>query len=219
MFAGLKILIFSMLLRGTLTSPDPAMSSEVDFLGFFDENKYCYLRNSCLRSYNVGYITTLEFVVKDFEGKTLKREILLRHVNDKTEYLGKTNILRFLRKNNVQTEKRVRGGYDTGFNIFIKNNLIYSRISSEADTTIIADSNAVRKLILKHNKEPILIDYVKYINEIKDAKIGDFEKNVVCSRVKEVYEKNDYYLVIIYNDDEGDDPGKQDMIIVIDKKN
>ncbi|MCU0437941.1 MAG: hypothetical protein MUC49_08480 [Raineya sp.] len=221
MLTGLKILIFSMLLGGNKNiSPTPYIISKVEFLGFFGENKYCYYRNSLIQKRGNGWFEEIqEFVVKDFNGKEILREVVKREEEFpsnypqstiKTKYLGRTNIWDFLKNNNVQKRNKYESS-DLGIK---KNNIYWNRnkysLNTTKDSVNILDSSKVRKNITQHNKEPIFVEYEK--NEWQSiTKLGDWEKDVYCSNIKDVYSWKQKYLLILNNY-----KGSDEYIILVD---
>lgn len=214
MLAGLKILIFSMLLG--VQSPEPYMSSNVEFLGFYGGNKYCYIRNSCLKI--EGWTTiryTTEFVVKDFDGNVILREIIKRERGGEDvqiEYLGKTDIIEFLRKNNVQKYKHFEPFEQHSWRIEAEKNTIYQKYEQE-DNIIILTANKTIQQININNQEPIFLDYIKYLGE-NEAKLEKIGSQLLCSYVKSIYKGYNKYLLILTH--EGGETGYLDVIILID---
>jgi|JI8StandDraft_2_1071088.scaffolds.fasta_scaffold01343_2 hypothetical protein len=227
MLTGLKILIFSMLLGGrTHTSPDPYMNFKMDFLGFFGGNKYCYMRDAWMGKEGDGKrLRILEFIIKDFDGRLISREIIYKEedyldINKriiKKEYLGKTDIYGFLKKNNVQKN------YSPFHALYLKNNYLYSNASKynkqknkyELDSVSVLSSDKVRSLIAQYNQEQIFVEAYKWTWNV-DSKVGEMEKNVLCSRIEEIYQYKDKYLLIIQGGDDGHDYEQDEFIILID---
>lgn len=96
-------------------SPEPDLVSKTEFLGFFEADKYCYYQYSTIypRAYDCN-LDKIEFVVKDFLGREISRDIVKieniepnynnNKINKriiKTEYPSTRNIIDFLRNNKV----------------------------------------------------------------------------------------------------------------------
>lgn len=214
MLTGLKILIFSMILG--VQSPEPYMSSNVEFLGFYGGNKYCYMRNTCLKINGWSIIKyTTEFVVKDFNGNLISREIVKREKDTEDvqiEYLGKTDIIDFLRKNNVQKYKHFEPVERYSWQIEAEKNTIY-QVQEQGDNTIIVTSDKIIQQINIHNQEPIFLDYITYFG-FDGIKLQEIGKKISINWVIDIYKGYNKYLLIIR--DTNDEQGYIDFVIIID---
>ncbi|KOY85203.1 hypothetical protein AD998_02685 [bacterium 336/3] len=214
MLSGLKILIFSILLGNN--TPEPYMSSEVEFLGFFGGNKYCYMRNTCLKTNGWELVKyTTEFVVKDFNGNLILREITKKEKDSEDvqiEYLGKTDIIDFLRKNNVQKYKHFESVERYSWQIEAEKNTIY-QVQEQGDNTIIVTADKIIQQINIHNQEPIFSDYIAYF--VSDGtKLQEIGKKININWVIDIYKGYNKYLLIIR--DTNDEQGYIDVVIIID---
>lgn len=209
MLAAFKIFLLLAVLNASKSesTPDPELNTSIEFLGFFGEDKYCYYKHSTIypSAYNYS-LYKMEFVVKDFSGREISRDIVKKEEIEpeynnqgfdkliiKTKYPNTKNIIDFLRSNKVTKNKSLH--YSS---ISFKRNFLYCKndIRLKKDSILILDSSQIRKLIIKYNKEPI---YMEYMNTQlgQNIKLGDYEKELIFNRVSKIYEWKDKYLLIL----------------------